>query len=190
MTDSERTQHTYARFAGLMFLIVLAASIAGLLLSEIVAGSGTFDERAHRIIESEGLYRVALVCSLGGSLATILLATALYVAVKPVDGTLALVALLFRTGESVIGAVGIVTSFAVLQMGLAVRDAGAFDASQLGALASLLSAGASTEIAAIFFSLRSTVFFYVFLRSTYIPRALSAWVFSHPCATRPFGSRG
>jgi hypothetical protein len=158
-----------------MFLIVLAASVAGLVLSAAVAGSGTFDERTQRIIESEGLYRVALVCSLGGSLSTILLATGLYVAVKPVDGNLAMMALLFRTGESVIGAVGIVISFAVLQMSLAVRDADAFDTNQLGALASLFSAGASTEIAAIFFSLGSTVFFYVFLRSTYIPKALSAW---------------
>jgi len=158
-----------------MYLVVLAASVAGLVLTSVVAGSGTFDEKAQRIIAYEGLYRVALVCSLGGSLSTILLATGLYVAVRPLDRNLAMIALLFRTGESVIGAVGIATSFAVLQMSLAVRDATAFDANQLGALASLFSAGASTEIAAIFFSLGSTIFFYVLLRSTYIPRALAAW---------------
>jgi hypothetical protein len=175
MTDAERTQRAYARFAGLMYLVVLAASVAGLVLSAVVAGSGTFGEQAQRIIASEGLYRVALVCSLGGSLFTILLATGLYVAVRPVDPNLALMALLFRTGESMIGAAGIVMSFAALQASLAVRDATAFNVDQLGALASLLSAGASTEIAAIFFSLGSTVFFYVFLRSTYIPKALSVW---------------
>jgi hypothetical protein len=158
-----------------MFLIVLATSVAGLVLTSVVARGGTFDEKAQRIIASEGLYRFALVCSLGGSLSTILLATGLYAAVKPVDGNLALMAVLFRIGESVIGAVGIVISFGVLQMSLATRDSSAFDANQLGALASLFSTGASTEIAAIFFSLGSAIYFYVFLRSTYIPRALAAW---------------
>ena len=70
---------------------------------------------------------------------------------------------------------GIATSFAVLHVSLAVRDATAFDADQLGALASMFSSGASTEIAAIFFSLGSTIFFYVLLRSTYIPKVMSAW---------------
>jgi hypothetical protein len=182
MTDAERSQRAYARFAGLMYLVVLAASVAGLVLSTMVAGDGTFEEQARRIIASEGPYRVALVLALGGSVSTILLATGLYVAVRPADGNLALIGLLFRAGESVIGAVGIVTSFALLQASLAVGDGSGFTASQLGALASVLSGGASTEIAAIFFSLGSTIFFWVFLRSRYIPRVLSAWgVFASVC---------
>jgi hypothetical protein len=182
LTDAEHSQRAYARLAGLMYFVVLAADIAGLVLESAVAGGGTFEARAQQIIASEGLYRVALVCSLGGALSTILLATSLYVAVRPVDGNLALMALLFRTGETVIGAVGIVTSFAVLHLSLTVRDATAFDANQLGALASLFSTGATSAIAAIFFSLGSTIFFYVFLKSTYIPRALSAWgVFASLC---------
>lgn len=175
MTEAERSQRAYARLAGLMYLVVLAADIAGLVLDSVVAGSGTFGERTQRIIASEGLYRVALTFALVGSLSTILLAAGLYVTVRPVDGNLALIALLFRTGESVVGAVGIAISFAVLQTRLAARDASAFSADQLGALASLFSAAPSGEIAAIFFSLGSTIFFYVFWRSTLIPKALSAW---------------
>ena len=46
----------------------------------------------------------------------------------------------------------------------------------------MFSAGASTEIAAIFFSVGSTIFFYVFLRSTYIPKVMSAWgIFASLC---------
>lgn len=158
-----------------MYLVVLAADIAGLVLGSVVAGSGTFDDRAQRIIASEGLYRVTLVCALVGSLSTILLATALYVTVRPVDGNLAVIALLFRVGESVVGAVGIATSFAVLQVSLAVRGASAFDTAQLAALASLLSASATGEIASVFFGLGSAMFFYLFWRSTYVPKWLSAW---------------
>jgi hypothetical protein len=158
-----------------MYLVVLAAHLAGLVLVTIITGDGEFNDRAQRIIASEELYRVALVCSLAGSLLTVLLATGLYVALRPVDRNLAMMALLFRAGEAVVGAVGIATSFAVLHVALAARAATAFDPDQLGALARILSSGASTEIAAIFFSLGSTIFFYVFLRSTYIPKVMSAW---------------
>jgi hypothetical protein len=175
MSDVERTQRAYARFAGLMFLVVLAASVAGLVLSTAIAGSGTANEQAQRIIESEGLYRFALVCGLSGSLFTILLATGLYVTVRPVDRNLALVGLLFRAGESVIGAVGIVVAFVALEFRLAIESATAPGSDQLGALASLLSAAPSAEIAAIYFSLGSTMFFYVLLRSPLIPKALSAF---------------
>jgi hypothetical protein len=173
--DALRSQRAYARMAGLMYLVVLGTYIAGLVLTSIVAGSGTFDERTQRIIASEGLYRVALVFSLLGVLSTILLAMGLYVAVRPVDGNLAMTALLFRTGESVIGAVGIAISFAVLHVRLALRDATPFDSDQLAAFAGFLSAAPTSEISAIFFSLGSTLFFYVFLRSNLIPKALSAW---------------
>ncbi|MEX1126513.1 MAG: DUF4386 domain-containing protein [Acidimicrobiia bacterium] len=183
MTDdagTERSQRAYARFAGLMYLVVLATHLAGVVLVTIITGDGAFDDRAQRIIASEELYRIALACSLAGSLFTVLLATGLYATLRPVDRNLATMALLFRTGESVVGPVGIATSFAVLHASLAVRDATAFDADQLGALASMFSSVATTEIAAIFFSLGSTIFFYVFLRSTY--KVMSAWgIFASLC---------
>ena len=175
MVDAKDSQRTYARFAGLMFLVALATHMAGLVLVSVVEGSGTFDERSQRNVASEGLYRLGLVFSLSGALSTILLATALYAAIKPIDGNLGMIALLFRTGETVVGATGVVTAFTVLEMSLVVRDAAGLDGNQLGALASLFAAWPSAEVAAIFFSLGSTVFFYVFLRSPYIPKALSAF---------------
>jgi Domain of unknown function (DUF4386) len=173
--DAERSQQAYARLAGLMFLVVLALYLTGLFLASAVAGTGSFEDRAERIIAGEPLYRLALVLSLGGTLATMLLAMGLYVAVRPVDRNLALVALLFRTAEAVIGAVGVALSFALLQTQLAVQDAGAFDADQLEGLGALFTAVASGEISAIFFSVGSTLFFWLFLRSGYIPRILAAF---------------
>lgn len=190
MDEAERSQRAYARFAGFMYLVVLAAHLAGVVLVTVITGDGPFEDRAQRIIASEGLYRVALTSSLAGTLLTILLATGLYVTLRPVDQNLAKMALLFRTGESVVGAMGIATSFAVLEVSLAVGDATAFDADQLGAVASMFSSGASTEIAAIFFSLGSTVFFYLFLRSTYIPKVMSAWgLFASLCYAALWFSR-
>ena len=95
--------------------------------------------------------------------------------VKPADGNLAMTALLFRSAEAAIGAVGIVGSFAVLQIYLESAHATAFTADQLHALITLDPVGASTQVAAIFFCVGSTIFFYVFLRSGYIPGLLAGW---------------
>jgi Domain of unknown function (DUF4386) len=170
----EGSQRSYARFAGLMYILVLLLDIAGGVIVSSVGGNGTFAEASQRIIASETLYRVGLGVALVGSLSTILLAVSLYATLKPVDGNLTMMALLFRSAESAIGAVGIVIAFAVLQIQLAVNHAGAFDANQLGALANF-SPATVTGVNAIFFSSGSTVFFYVFLKSGYIPRPLSAW---------------
>lgn len=159
-----------------MYLTVLALDIASAILLSAVSGGGSFGDVSHRIIASETLYRMGLCLSLGGSLATVLLAVGLYVTVKPADPNLAIAALLFRTCEAAIGGVGIILSLLVLQVYLAPDHANAFDSHQLGALADLQSIGSSgTSIAAIFFCFGSTVFFYVFLKSRFIPRLMAAW---------------
>ncbi len=85
-----------------------------------------------------------------------------------------MMALLFRVAEAATGAMGIIIGFTILQIHLAANHANAFDEKQLGALADL-SSGVGTQVSAIFFSLGSTIFFYVFLKSNYIPKILSAW---------------
>src|SRR5438045_8669106 len=100
-------------------------------------------------------------------MSTIPLAIGLYVTLKPVDGNLALTALLFRSAEAVIGAVGIVGAFATLQIYLAVNHAAAFDPNQLHALAVLHPLSVSNDVAAIFFCTRSSIFFYFCFTSHY-----------------------
>ena len=59
-----------------------------------------------------------------------------------------------------------------------MNGAGAFDVDQLGALADLNARGFGTALGAIFslfFSLGSTLFFCLLLKSGYVPRILSAW---------------
>jgi len=158
-----------------MYFVVLGFDIAGLLIISRITQNGNFVETSHRIMASEQLYRAGLCCSLIGSLSTVLLAIGLYVAVKPVDRNLAMMALLFRVVESAAGATGIIIAFTVLRIHLAANHASAFDVNQLDALAQLGSSGVATEVSAIFFSLGSALFFYVFLKSNYIPRILSAW---------------
>jgi len=170
------TQSSYARFAGLMYLFT-AFDVTGVVILSRISGSGTFLEAAHNIAASETLYRIGLLCGLLGTISTVLLAIGLYVTLKPVDANLALTALLFRLAESVIGGVATVFSFANLQIYLEANHASAFGAGQLSPLADLVSRASSVgiNISVIFFSVGSTIFFYLFLRSNYIPRFLALW---------------
>lgn len=167
---AKSSQRAYARLAGIMYLLVLVFDISGLVIVSAIQGSGNFLDASHRIAAWEQLYRIGLLFGLFGSLSTILLAVGLYVTVKPVDANLALTALLFRLVEAAsIGTAG----FSTLHIYLAANHAGAFDANQLGALANLNSDVEGSYVAAIFFSVGSTIFFYLFLRSAYIPRIIA-----------------
>lgn len=168
-------QSRYARLAGVMYLVVLALDISGAVIGSAVGGAGSFSDVSHRIVASETLYRLGLCLALAGSLSTVPLAVALYETVRPFDGGMALIALLFRIGEAAIGGMGIAVAFFNLEIYLAPGRSGGLGASQLGALADLAAHEASTQVSAIFFSFGSTIFFWVFVRSGYIPRLLSAW---------------
>jgi len=174
-SGAQNSQRAYARAAGLFYLLVLAFDIAGLVITSTIEGGGDFGQTARNIVASQGLYRLGLCLALTGTISTIPLAIGLYVTLKPVDGNLAMAALLFRTAEAAVGAVGIVGAFAILQIYLEASHTVAFDAEQLRALIVVHPLGASTDIAAIFFSTGSTIFFYLFLKTQYIPRILSAW---------------
>ena len=165
MVDMASQRTTYARVAGLFYLLVLAFDIAGLVLTSSIAGGAGFAATAHNVAASETLYRVGLCLALLGSLATIPLAVGLYVTLRPANPALATLALVFRSAEATIGGVGIVGSFAILDAYLA-GSKGAFDADPLHA---------ASQIAAIFFCVGSTIFFYVFLTSGFIPRLLAGW---------------
>ena len=173
--EAGNTQIAYARLAGFMFLFVIVADVFGMSMSGGYDVPGNLAETVHRMMGAELFIRVGLASGFIGSISTVLLATGLYVAVKPLDGNLALLALIFRLAEATLGAAQSVFNFAFLKLFVAPDSLNAASASQLPVLLNLQSAAnsVSVNIAAILFSLGSTIFFYLFFRSTYIPNALS-----------------
>lgn len=175
-SDIERSQIRYARLAGFLFLWLIITGLAGALTISHIVGSGTFAEKAQRVVASEHLYRVALSSELVETLSAVLLAFALYVTLKPVDKLLAQIAMYWRLGEAFIGGVGMVFGF--VRLGLySPQSVGALGTDQSQALVDLTRhAGfAVYNICAIFFSIGSILFFYLFFRSRYIPRIQSAF---------------
>ncbi len=176
-SSTERTQRIYARIAGFLFLWLIITGLAGTLMISRIVGSGTFAETAKRVAASEQLYRVALSSELIETLSAVLLAFALYVTLKPVDKLLAQIAMYWRLGEAFIGGVGMIGGFVRLHLYISSQSIGALGADQSQALVGLTrQAGfASYNISAIFFSIGSIVFSYLFFKSRYIPRILSAF---------------
>jgi len=179
MEDSttERTQRTYARVAGFLLIWLIITGLTGALTVSHIVGSGTFAETAKRVIASQYLYRVALCSELVETLSAVLLAFALYVTLKPVDALLAQIAMYWRLGEAFIGGVGMIFGFVRLGLYSSPQSVGALGTGQSQALLDQTgNAGfASYNISAIFFSIGSILFFYLFFKSRYIPGILSAF---------------
>jgi hypothetical protein len=175
--STERTQRIYARVAGILYLWLIITGLAGTLAISHIAGSGTFLETAKRVVASEHLYRVALSSELMEALSTVLLAFALYVTLEPVDKLLAQIAMYWRLGESFIGGAGMIVGFLRLHLYSSPQSIGTLGKDQSQALVDLTrSAGfAAYNISAIFFSVGSILFCYLFFKSRYIPRILSAF---------------
>ena len=180
-SSTERTQRICARVAGFLFLWLIITGLAGELTISHIVGSGTFAETAKRVVASEVLYRVALSSELIETLSALLLAFALYVTLKPVDKLLAQMAMYWRLGESFIGCVGVIFGYVRLRLYTSPQSLGAMGADQTQALVDLTRAAGSAayNIGATCFGIGSILFFYLFLKSRYIPRILAAFGCSH-----------
>ncbi len=174
-SDSNKSQVRYARLAGLMFLLVDATFLASVLIASRFEVRGNFAETVHRIMGAELLYRIGLSSGLIASLCTVFLAVGLYVAVKPIDNNLALLALVFRLVEATLFGVQVIVNFVVLKLYLGVDSVKVFDANQLSVVVNLHLAAHSAvfAIATLFFGIGSILFFYLLFKSTYIPKLLS-----------------
>lgn len=166
----------YARIAGFVYLLLIVLFMGGQFLIGHLTGSGTFAERSAHISMALPLYRAALVLQFLASVFTVVLAYSLYMVLKSVDESTARLALYFRLGEAFGGLTAFVT-FAALALRTDPKFAQTLGSGQAQALVELAGAAdfASFNIGIVFFSFGSTLFYRVFLRTPYLPRALSAF---------------
>ena len=173
--DADKTQRTYARLAGFLFLgVIILALGSGFILSH-VAGSGTFVETAKRIAASEHLYRAALAGAVIVSLSSALLAFALYATLKPVNSFLAQLAMIFSLGDSFLAMVVRTCSFVRVHLYTSAQNPGNSMIPTVALLDLMRSiAGTAENIGGISFGIGSLLFFYLFLKSNYVPKVISA----------------
>jgi len=172
------SQRTAAKVAGLSYLLTIAIVVfANYALLNPLIVPGNAAETARNIVTHETQFRIVAVCFLIYSAGVVVLLTALYLILRPVNRGLALVAALFRlvfallwllTTLNLLNALRLLGSASYLQV---------FEADRLQALARLhIAAGFDDYYVGLpFFGLAATVCAYLWLKSNYIPKGLAAF---------------
>jgi hypothetical protein len=178
MRTIEDPQRSAAKVAGFLSLLTtLAANFTEFYVRSRLNVPGDAVQTARNIAASGELFRIGIAGDLLTLTSTVVLLVALFTILKPVNRSIALIALFWSLVECAIAAVTISANCGAWML---LRGAGSMQAlspEQLPAFAgffiSLDTAG--NRIGALFFGLGSTAFCYLWFRSRYIPRVLAIW---------------
>ncbi|MDH3199445.1 MAG: DUF4386 domain-containing protein [Myxococcales bacterium] len=167
----------YARVAGAAYLVItIVAVLYGGLVESRLIEAGNDAATAHNILAHESLFRIGIVLVLIIYVSVVVASWALYVILKTVHANLALLGLLLRMAEAIVGATTVLISFAVLFV-LGGGSSNVFEPEQLQAFAGrfLDVRTAGLDIVLVFIGLGATIFCVLLFESRYIPRLLAAW---------------
>jgi len=173
----DESQRKAAKVVGFTYLLALVtANFAEFYVpSKLMTGSAA--ETARNIIAHERLFRVGIACDLITFATDVVLIAALYVVLKPVNRSFALLAAFWRLIETVVMVVAILSEFDVLRLLSGADYLRVFEADRLQSLAKLHMGahGSGYLVGLFFFGLGSSIFAYLWFKSRYIPRPLAAW---------------
>src|SRR5438105_646365 len=176
ITKIGNAQRTAAKVAGWSGLLTFAIVVLGnyvLLNPLVVPGDAT--ATAQNIVAHQTQLRITVVCFLTYSLGVVVLVTALYVVLKPVNPGLALVGALFRFVFALLWLLAPLNLLGALRLLINVNYLQAFEPNRLQALARL-HFGANFDayyVGLPFFGLAATVCAWLWLKSSYIPKGLA-----------------
>lgn len=165
------TLQRYARLTGFLYLFILALTTVSGQLADGMHVSGDFAATAANIREAELVYRTGLAMELAAAALVVPLAWSTYNLLVSVNRDLALLAMLWRGGEAVLGAVYTIFAF----IAVAVYTGSSPSGGEAEAMARLLRVGVRHGFlfAVVYFSLGSALFFSLLLHSRFIPRLLA-----------------
>ena len=175
---TEASPLVYARVAGVAYLVItVVAVLYGVLVESQLIVPGNDAQTATNILAHQSLFRLGIVLVLTIYVSVVVASWALYVILKTVHSNLALLGLLLRSAEAIVGAATVLVSFAVLSVLDGNPPSNTFEPEQLHALAGrfLDVRTAGLDIVLIFIGIGATLFCYLLYKSKYIPRALAAW---------------
>lgn len=172
---AETSPLVYARFAGILFFIILACAIFSMMYvpsNLIVPGDAT--TTANNIIASESLFRMGIVSDSILFLSEIVLTVILYVLLKPVSRTLSMVAAFARLAMTAMQGINLVFNLAALLLLSGTGYLTVFEPAQLHALVLLLfdAHNYGAIVWGTFFGLHCFVLGWLLFKSGYFPRIL------------------
>lgn len=175
---AEASPQVYARIAGFTYLLIIVIGVlnASVVDPELIV-SGNDAATATNILANDLLFRLGIATTLIMYASVVVLSWALYVLLKTVNKNLALLGMLLRSGEAILGAASVLVSFLALVVLNELGHSSGFETKHLQALAGLLLnvRTPGLDIVLLFVGLGGTPFFYLFYTSRYIPRTLATW---------------
>jgi hypothetical protein len=175
-TDTLKSERLYARIAGAAYIVTMILGIFSVNYIEsnlIVAGNDA--ATVTNISANLPLFRIGIASEILMYVLVVLLAFSLYTVLKSVDKNLALLALLWRMGEAILG--GATTVLSGLIPIMLVERGSVFGPEQFQTLVKLFLdiRSAGLDIVLIFIGLGGTIFLYLFFKSKFVPKILAVW---------------
>lgn len=167
------TRTTNARIAGFTFLFYIAVGISGLILSSRASAGEGVAAKLAAMAQHATAVRVVIVFGLLECFSALVLGVTLYAITREQDRDLAMLALVCRAAEGLLGATGIPRTLSLLWLATASGTA-AVDPAAANALGAYLLRG-GVAFSAIFFAVGSALFSWLLLRGRMIPVPL-AWL--------------
>ena len=171
------TRTTSARVAGFTYLFYAAIGICSDVLMRQARGVGGDAAQLASIGQHATNVRLTIVITLLECLSALVLAVTLYAITRGVDHELAMLGLVCRVAEGVLGSINNIPAYlGLLWLARSGVGTGGPDIPTTNALrAFLLMPGTSVPLGAMFFAVGSLIFSYLFLRGRMVPVAI-AWL--------------
>ena len=169
------TLKTTARIAGLLMLVLVAlAPFSMLYVPSTLIVPGDAATTANNIVSSAPMFRLAMASDAVIFLVEIALCALVYTLVRPVNKTLALIAVFARLAMTIIQGLNLLNHFVVMSLLSGSGSVAALAPPQLHALVSLFLGAheAGVLIWGMFFGLHLLVLGYLVYRSGYLPKVI------------------
>ncbi|AGF53601.1 sll7047 (plasmid) [Synechocystis sp. PCC 6803] len=171
----ETSPLVYARAAGLLYLIIIVLGLfAEIFVRSSIITPGDATATAGSILGAEGLFRAGFLADSIMLLSDVALAVLLFTLLKPVNKTLALVALFFRLTQTAVIAVNLLNYYAAVLLLKGPGYATIFGVAQLNSLSLLFLDLHSYgyDLGLILFGVHCLILGYLIAKSLYLPKAI------------------
>ena len=174
----DASQRTAAKVAALAYLIPVAFVVyANFGMRGRLFVAGDMAETVRRIAAAEPLFRLSVAFDLVYCIGVVVLLSALYVVLVPVNRHLALLAMLLKLVYAVTAVLMALSLLTVVRLASDAAYLQALNAEPLQALVRLSTSATGEEyyVGLAFWALSSTVLSWLWLKSRYIPAALAGF---------------
>lgn len=176
--ETTNSKNGIVKAAGLTYILIIVIGVLNaIFIDSRLINYEDIKLTIDNIIANEFLFRFGIVCELILYFTVIILSVLLYLILKKVDRNLALLAMIFRVSEALLGITTVLSGFIIAGLLNNKVNATSVDSEQLSVVINaLLSVRANgLYIILLLIGLGGTLFLYLFYKSYYIPRILSVW---------------